>query len=130
MQKNYHRNQTVDFVERMHKKYTFETPRATMTIREAFTVLETYVDSSDPDISLPNMVHMLQSAEGIRNAGLPDWMQLVGLIHDMGKIMFLWGDAQDGQQGTADGPQWALGTFLKLYDFLDKLTHNYTYVLV
>src|SRR5690606_9289323 len=35
--------------------------------------------------------------------------QLVGLLHDMGKIMFLWGTPEDGQQGTADGPQWALG---------------------
>ena len=26
--------QTVDFVQRMHKKYSFETPRATMSIRE------------------------------------------------------------------------------------------------
>ena len=92
-----------------HKKYTFDTPRAKMTIREAFKVLESYVDSSDPDVSLPNKIHMFQSAEGIRNAGHPDWMQLVGLIHDMGKIMFLWGTASDGQQGTAEGPQWALG---------------------
>lgn len=55
------------------------------------------------------MVHMLQTAEGIRRAGHPDWMQLVGLIHDMGKIMFLWGAPEDGQVGTAEGPQWALG---------------------
>jgi hypothetical protein len=31
---------------------------------------------------------------------------LVALLHDMGKIQFLWGGAEDGQQGTADGPQW------------------------
>lgn len=55
------------------------------------------------------MIHMLQTAEGIRRAGHPDWMQLVGLIHDMGKIMFLWGTPEDGQIGTAEGPQWALG---------------------
>src|SRR3546814_15259086 len=93
----------------MHEKYSFETPRAMMTIREAFTELETYVDSSDPDLGLPNLLHMLQTAEGIRKAGHPDWFQLVGLLHDMGKIMFLWGTPEDGQQGTADGPQWALG---------------------
>ena len=34
---------------------------------------------------------------------------MVGLIHDMGKIMFLWGKPEDGQEGTADGAQWALG---------------------
>jgi inositol oxygenase len=102
-------NQTVEFVKRMHEKYTFERPRALMTIKEAFEELKCYVDSSDPDTSLPNLVHMLQTAEGIRLAGHPDWMQLVGLIHDMGKLMFLWGTAADGQQGTATGPQWALG---------------------
>lgn len=32
--------------------------------------------------------------------------QLVALLHDMGKIQFLWGGADDGQRGTADGPQW------------------------
>jgi hypothetical protein len=34
---------------------------------------QTYVDSSDPDLDLPNLVHMLQTAEGIRRAGHPDW---------------------------------------------------------
>ena len=43
---------------------------------------------------------MLQTAEGIRKLGHPEWMQLVGLIHDMGKIMFLWGDDSIGQNGT------------------------------
>ena len=56
------------------------------------------------------MVHMLQTSEGIRKAGLPDWLQLTGLIHDMGKIMYaIGGVKEDGQQGTGDGPQWALG---------------------
>lgn len=36
-------------------------------------------------------------------------MQLTGLIHDMGKIMFLWGDDSIGQSGKAAGKQWALG---------------------
>lgn len=43
-------NQTVEFVDRMMEKYSFEKPRMHMTIREAFKVLETYVDSSDPDV--------------------------------------------------------------------------------
>lgn len=102
-------NQCVAFSRKMNDKYSFDKPRAKMTIKEAFKVLETYVDSSDPDVSLPNMIHMFQTAEGIRLAGHPDWFQLVGLIHDMGKIMFLWGSEEDGQIGTADGPQWALG---------------------
>lgn len=104
-------NQTVAFYERMVEKYSFADGkyRAKMTIREAFKALESYVDSSDPDLDLPNLLHMLQTAEGIRKAGHPDWFQLCGLIHDMGKIMFLWGTPEDGQQGTAAGPQWSLG---------------------
>ncbi|CAN0065752.1 unnamed protein product, partial [Discosporangium mesarthrocarpum] len=58
---------------------------------------------------LPNIVHAFQTAEGIREAGHPDWLQVVGLLHDFGKIMFLWGEEEDGQVGTAEGPQWALG---------------------
>ena len=56
----------------------------------------------------------MQTAEGIRKDGHPDWFQLVGLLHDMGKIMFLWGTAEDGQDGklldgAQDAKQWALG---------------------
>ena len=80
-----------------------------MTVREAFDLLENYVDCSDPDSTLPNKIHMFQTAEGIRKAGHPDWMQLMGLVHDVGKIMFLWGGREDGQEGTATGHQWALG---------------------
>jgi inositol oxygenase len=101
-------NQTVDFVRRMYEKYhSFD--KAKMTVWEAFEALRDYVDSSDPDSELPNLEHMLQTAEAIRAAGHPDWFQLVGLLHDMGKIMFLWGEEKDGQIGRADFPQWALG---------------------
>ncbi len=43
-------NQSVEFVDRMAEKYSFDKPRAIMSIREAFRSLETYVDSSDPDV--------------------------------------------------------------------------------
>ena len=104
-------HQTVAFVRKMHDKYSFADgrERCRMTVKECFQALENYVDSSDPDVGLPNIVHMLQTSEAIRKAGHPDWFQLVGLIHDMGKIMYLWGCAEDGQVGTAEGPQWALG---------------------
>lgn len=45
--------QTVDFVKKMHEKYSFKTgfqPRAIMSVREAFRCLESYVDASDPDL--------------------------------------------------------------------------------
>lgn len=102
------KNQTVAFVERMYEKY-HKFDKLQMSVWEAFDVLKDYVDSSDPDIDLPNIEHSFQTAEAIRKAGHPEWFQLIGLIHDMGKLMFLWGTAKDGQQGTAEGPQWALG---------------------
>ena len=101
-------SQTLEFVERMEAKWSkFEFDK--LTVREAFKKLEGYVDSSDPDTSLPNLEHMMQTAEAIRAASHPDWLQLVGLIHDMGKIQYVWGDAADGQEGKADSNQFALG---------------------
>ena len=105
-------NHTVAFYQKMLKKYDFSNGnyRKLMTIEEAFDELESYIDSSDPDLDLPNKLHLLQTAEGIRRAGHPDWMQLTGLLHDMGKIMFLWGTGEDGQDGySPNGKQWALG---------------------
>jgi inositol oxygenase len=104
--------QTVEFYQRMEKKYSFENGayRKLMTIEEAFVELENYIDASDPDLDLPNLLHLLQTAEGIRKANHPDWLQLTGLLHDMGKIMFLWGTGEDGQDGySPNGKQWALG---------------------
>jgi len=104
--------QTVEFYKRMEEKYSFENGkfRRMMTIEEALEELENYVDASDPDLDLPNLLHLLQTAEGIRKAGHPDWLQLTGLLHDMGKIMFLWGTSEDGQDGySPNGKQWALG---------------------
>lgn len=104
--------QTVEFYKRMEQKYDFSNGnyRRLMTIEEAFAELENYVDASDPDLDLPNMLHLLQTAEGIRRAGHPDWLQLTGLLHDMGKIMFLWGTGEDGQDGyDPKGKQWSLG---------------------
>ena len=71
-------NQTVAFNEKMAKKYqSFD--KCEMTIFEAFEKLKGYVDASDPDSDLPNLEHMMQTAEGIRKAGYPDWMQLTGI---------------------------------------------------
>ena len=76
-----------------------------MSIRDALASLQTFVDVSDPDINLPNIVHLYQTAEGIRSAGLPDWMQLVGLIHDLGKCIYLRGQTA---LGTSLDAQWGI----------------------
>lgn len=101
-------HQCVEKTRHFYKKY-HQFNHAKMTIWECFEALKGYVDSSDPDSELPNLEHMLQTAEAIRAAGHPDWFQLTGLLHDMGKCMYLWGDEADGQIGRADFPQWGLG---------------------
>ena len=95
--------QTVDYARRMREKYlTFERP---LTVWQAVEALDDFVDLSDPDMDLPNAQHLLQTAEGIRAADKPDWMQLVGLIHDLGKVMYRWGCDEDG---TSLAEQWGM----------------------
>ena len=96
-------SQTYDYVRRMHEKYlTFDKP---MQLWDAMLKLDDLIDVSDPDINLPNVHHLVQTAEALRKDGRPDWMQLVGLIHDLGKVMFLWGSDEDG---TSQEEQWGL----------------------
>ena len=45
--------------------------KAKMSFWEAFERLQGYVDSSDPDINLPNVDHAFQTAEAARAAGRP-----------------------------------------------------------
>ena len=95
--------QTYDYVQRMQDKYlTYDKP---MGLWEAMGHLNDLIDVSDPDLDLPNVQHLIQSAEAIRADDRPDWMQLVGLIHDLGKIMFLWGCDADG---TSQDEQWGM----------------------
>lgn len=95
--------QTYDYVQRMKTKYlTYDKP---LMLWDAMERLNELIDVSDPDLDLPNVQHLIQSAEAIRADGRPDWMQLVGLIHDLGKVMFLWGSDEDG---TSQAEQWGL----------------------
>jgi len=89
-----HTGQTVAFVkERMSHWLQFS--HGEMDVMAILEELNQLVDESDPDIDLPNIYHAFQTAEAIRKHH-PDkpWMQLTGLIHDIGKIMHLWGEPQ------------------------------------
>jgi len=68
-----------------------------MSIWDAMEFLNTLVDDSDPDTDLTQIEHLLQTAEAIRADGHPRPFILTGLIHDLGKILCLWGE-----------PQWAV----------------------
>merc|ERR1712038_1855807 len=53
------------------------------------------IDESDGDTQLPNIVHAFQTAERLRK-DFPEhgWLHLTGLIHDLGKIMAMYGEPQ------------------------------------
>ena len=91
-----HKYQTYPFVLDKEKQF-LGLNRMSMTPWQAFDYLNQLVDDSDPDIDLPQLDHLLQTAEAIRADGHPDWFVLTGLIHDLGKILCLLGE-----------PQWAV----------------------
>ena len=91
-----HHHQTLDFVRGKERQYLGKSQRV-MGIWEAMEFLNTLVDDSDPDTELTQIEHLLQAAEAIRADGHPRWFVLVGLIHDLGKILCLFGE-----------PQWAV----------------------
>ncbi|PGH21399.1 hypothetical protein AJ80_03316 [Polytolypa hystricis UAMH7299] len=85
-----HEKQTVAYNLKARNEFRSKT-RAEMTIWEAMEKLNTLIDESDPDTSLSQIDHLLQSAEAIRRDGKPRWMQLTGLIHDLGKLLYFFG---------------------------------------
>jgi inositol oxygenase len=91
-----HALQTRDFVLGKKREYGALNHRR-MGIWEAMEYLNTLVDDSDPDTSLTQIEHAMQTAEAIRHDRRPRWFILAGLIHDLGKVLCLYGE-----------PQWAV----------------------
>ncbi len=91
-----HAQQTLDFVLAKKDEYT-SLNKAELSIWEAIDFLNNFVDDSDPDLALPQIIHALQTAEAIRRDGHPRWFILTGFIHDLGKMLCKW-----------DEPQWAV----------------------
>ena len=93
-----HARQTLDFV--LAKKAEFlALKRGRMSIWEALEFLNTLVDDSDPDTDLTQIEHLLQTSEAIRKDGHPRWFVLTGLVHDLGKVLCLYGEPQWGVVG-------------------------------
>ena len=88
-----HTYQTYDFVREKEAEF-LKFDRKEMMPWEAVEYLNTLVDDSDPDIDLSQLDHLLQTAEAIRADGHPDWFVLTGLIHDLGKVLCLFGECQ------------------------------------
>ena len=91
-----HRYQSFDFVQTKRAEFLSLSKRK-MSIWEGLEYLNTLVDDSDPDTDLSQIEHLLQTSEAIRADGHPRWFILAGLIHDLGKVLCLFGE-----------PQWAV----------------------
>ncbi len=108
-----HTNQTFDFVQEKKKEF-LSLSRKKMSTWAAMEYLNTLVDDSDPDTDLSQLQHLLQTAEAIRADGHPDWFVMTGLLHDLGKVLCLFGE-----------PQWAVvgDTFPVGCAFSDKVVY-------
>lgn len=91
-----HAHQTLDFVLRKKAEYC-GLNRGMRSIWEMADYLNTLVDDSDPDTDLTQIEHLLQTAEAIRKDDHPRWFILAGFLHDLGKVLCLYGE-----------PQWAV----------------------
>ncbi|KAN0135874.1 DUF706 domain containing protein [Lactarius tabidus] len=116
--KEQHEKQTVEF--NIQARVNFKSRRrARMGIWEAMEMLNTLVDESDPDTSLSQIEHLLQTAEAIRRDGKPEWMQVTGLVHDLGKLLFLF--ESEGQWDVVGD------TFVVGCSFSDKIIYPETF---
>lgn len=88
-----HRRQTYELVQHKRDEY-LGLNRTEMSIFDALDYLNTLVDDSDPDIELGQLQHLLQTAEAIRRDGYERWFVLTGLVHDLGKVLCLYGEPQ------------------------------------
>ena len=87
--KEQHKHQTYDYV--IGKQTT--SYNKTLSVSNALRMLDSFVDPSDPDVSVANSIHAYQTAERIRKAfPYNTELQVCGLIHDLGKILFYFGE--------------------------------------
>ena len=85
--KEMHENQTLEYVLTKKKQYNSFTNK--LNVKTALSMLDDFIDPSDPDLDVPNSIHAFQTAERIRKNNPEDkQLQLTGLIHDLGKILF------------------------------------------
>jgi inositol oxygenase len=113
-----HARQTHQFALEKKRQYA-GLKRGKMSIWEALDYLNTLVDESDPDTDLSQIDHNLQAAEAIRRDGHPDWFQLTGLLHDIGKVLCLYGEEQWAVVGDTFPTGCAYSDKIVFHEFFD-----------
>ncbi|MBC7923325.1 MAG: inositol oxygenase [Ferruginibacter sp.] len=108
-----HQYQTYDFVRAKEREF-LRFDKREMPVWGALEYLNTLVDDSDPDTDLDQLQHLMQTSEAIRADGHPDWFVLTGFLHDLGKVLCLFGE-----------PQWAVvgDTFPVGCGFSDRVVY-------
>uniref|UniRef100_A0A6C0C8W4 Inositol oxygenase n=1 Tax=viral metagenome TaxID=1070528 RepID=A0A6C0C8W4_9ZZZZ len=85
-----HRNQTSDYVKSMLDIHCTRFDKCKMSINDILALQDKIIDESDPDLENAQIVHAYQTAERVRQQ-FPDqdYLHLVGLLHDCGKVLLL-----------------------------------------
>jgi inositol oxygenase len=90
-----HKYQTYDYAKSQKRKYA-NLDNGTYTVEEVLNMMDEFIDPSDPDMDLPNSIHAYQTAERIHNlynkTDDDEQFQVCGLIHDLGKILYKFGE--------------------------------------
>ena len=109
-----HTFQTYEFAKAKQENF-LKFDKKEMSIWDAVDFLNTLIDDSDPDTSMDQLQHLLQTSESIRQDGHPDWFVLTGFMHDLGKVLCLFGE-----------PQWAVvgDTFPTGCKHSDKIVYS------
>jgi len=85
-------NQLYDYVVQQNKKYS-NLKNNKLSMNHALQTMDQFIDPSDPDLDEPNSFHAYQTAERIRTKYPKDKeLQITGLIHDLGKMLFTFGE--------------------------------------
>jgi inositol oxygenase len=100
--------QTYEFAKSLKERHNENMKTSTnyIDVMKYIDMLDDFIDNSDPDLSLSNINHLYQTAEAIRKDKFPEWLQLVGFIHDLGKVIGI--IFNNDNDGTSAKTQWSI----------------------
>jgi len=114
-----HEHQTFDFAKKKYLQYCTHFNIHQMSIWQALQRTDSIIDESDPDLDAAQIIHAFQTAEALRKR-FPDydWLHLIGLIHDLGKVLLL-PEFGSNQQWGVVGDTYPLGC-----EFSNKIVYH------